>query len=227
MVNHLHRESITARRLTPDQVGHTASFSGVGGVIICSPIEPETAFLAAKHAASELSAASETGDALLAGITGMDGSFGFSGRPIDDPEQGALAGLIKTAAVEWNRVICRAIDLSPDFGDADAAAGQAVAELIRVEDGDPVEIGLRPDGRVTLVPVRALIGDGPLQLHPTDVVVITGGARGVTAACAWRLGPSQRCRHRLDRPIRTARCRAGLAPGGRGGGSHQTSHPPA
>ncbi len=187
MLNHLQRESITARRLTPDQVGHAASFSGAGGVIICSPIEPETAFLAAKHAASELSAASETGDALLAGITGMDGSFGFSGRPIDDPEQGALAGLIKTAAVEWNRVICRAIDLSPDFSDADAAAGQAVAELIRVEDGDPVEIGLRPDGRVTLVPVRALIGDGPLQLHPTDVVVITGGARGVTAACACAL----------------------------------------
>ena len=125
---------------------------------------------------------------MFASVTRMDGSFGFTGNAFDNPEQGALAGLVKTAALEWEAVVCRAIDCSPDFADPDAAAQQVVAELLTVCDHDPVEIGLRPDGgRVTLKPVPALIAEGPVLLDKKDVIVFTGGARGVTADCALYL----------------------------------------
>jgi hypothetical protein len=55
----------------------------------------------------------------------MDGAFGFTGNAFNDPEQGALAGLAKTAALEWQSVICRAIDLSPEFSAPDEAGRQA------------------------------------------------------------------------------------------------------
>jgi hypothetical protein len=50
-----------------------------------------------------------------------------------------------------------------------------------------VEIGLRPDRRVALKPVPAQTIDGPVAFDKNDVVVVTGGARGVTAACALAL----------------------------------------
>jgi NAD(P)-dependent dehydrogenase (short-subunit alcohol dehydrogenase family) len=132
----------------------------------------------------ELCSASTTGDRLLASVTCMDGAFGFTGNAFDNPEQGALAGLVKTAALEWDAVICRAIDLAPDFADPDSAAHKVIAELLTVFDQDPVEIGLSPDHRATLKPSPAQVAEGPIRLYKNDVVVVTGGARGVTAECA-------------------------------------------
>jgi NAD(P)-dependent dehydrogenase (short-subunit alcohol dehydrogenase family) len=188
MVSELANMKIEARLLAADAADNAANFAGTAGLILCGLTDPETAFLAAKHAAAELFSASAHGDALFAVTTGMDGAFGFTGNAFDHPEQGALAGLVKTAALEWDAVVCRAIDLSPDFADPDAAAHQVVAELTEVFDNDPVEIGLRPDGRVTLKPVPAQVAEGPpIFLDKNDVIVVTGGARGVTADCALYL----------------------------------------
>ena len=187
MVDELTNLKIDARLLASDAADNAASFAGTAGLILCGSTDPETAFLAAKHAAPELLGAATHGDALFAVATGMDGAFGFTGNAFDHPEQGALAGLVKTAALEWEAVVCRAIDLSPDFADPDAAAQRVVAELLTVCDHDPVEIGLRPDGRVTLKPVFAQVAEGPILLDKKDVIVVTGGARGVTADCALYL----------------------------------------
>ena len=187
MVSELANMNIETRLLAADAADNAASFAGMAGLILCGSTDPETAFLAAKHAAPELFSASVHGDALFAATTGMDGAFGFTGSAFDHPEQGALAGLVKTAALEWDAVVCRAIDLSPDFADPDAAAQQVVAELLDVFDHDPVEIGLRPDGRVTLKPIPAQVAEGPILLEKKDVIVVTGGARGVAADCALYL----------------------------------------
>ena len=187
VVTQLHGKGIAVRVLAPDEGVNAASFAGAAGLILGASTDPETAFLAAKHAAPELLSASENGDALFAVITCMDGAFGFTGNAFDNPEQGALPGLVKTAALEWEPVTCRAIDLSPDFSDPNTTAQQVIAELLTVNDHDPVEIGLGPDRRVTLKPVPAQTADGPIGLDKNDVVVVTGGARGVTAACALHL----------------------------------------
>jgi NAD(P)-dependent dehydrogenase (short-subunit alcohol dehydrogenase family)/acyl carrier protein len=187
MANQLEIKHIEARVIPIEAVDVEASFSGAAGLIMWGRIDPESAFLAAKHAAPELFSASENGDALFAVVTRMDGAFGFTGNAFNDPEQGALAGLAKTAAREWQSVICRAIDLSPEFSDPDEAGRQVLAELLTVDDPESVEIGLRPDRRVALKPVPAQTIDGPVAFDKNDVVVVTGGARGVTAACALAL----------------------------------------
>ncbi len=187
MVTELTNKNIAARLIPHDAVDNALSFAGAAGLILSGFTDPETAFLAAKRAAPELLSASTHGDALLAAITCMDGAFGFTGNAFDHPEQGSLSGLVKTAALEWDALICRAIDCSPDFADPDEAAQQVIAELMTVCDQDPVEIGLGADRRVTLKPVPAHVADGPIKLDKNEVVVVTGGARGVTAACALYL----------------------------------------
>ena len=183
----LEKTDLPCRVLNKNQIAEGSNLSGLSGLILCEGIDPETAFLAAKNAAAELAEAALTGDALFAAIIRMDGAFGFTGNAFDHAEQGALAGLIKTARLEWPSVSCRVIDLSPDFSDLDQAAQRAVSELSTLSPNDPVEIGLFPEKRVTLQPVPAETADGTLDLNSSDVVVITGGARGVTAACALSL----------------------------------------
>jgi acyl transferase domain-containing protein/NAD(P)-dependent dehydrogenase (short-subunit alcohol dehydrogenase family) len=184
LVSQLAGKDIAARLIPSEAVDNAANFTGAAGLVLCASTCPENAFLAAKHAAVELFSASRNGDALLAVVTCMDGAFGFTGNAFDNPEQGALPGLVKTAALEWESVICRAIDLGPDFSDPDRAAQQVVEELLSVRDPILLEIGLRPDRRVTLKPVPAQIDEGPIRFDSREVVVVTGGARGVTAACA-------------------------------------------
>ncbi len=108
-------------------------------------------------------------------ITSMDGAFGLKGKDFD-PFVGALAGIPKTIAHEWPEVFCRAIDRA-----AKVSVETVLEELMK--DG-PVEVALSKDRRETLTTVPVETTPGPAYLGPDDVVLVTGGARGVTAACA-------------------------------------------
>ncbi|UPT75511.1 MAG: SDR family oxidoreductase [Elusimicrobiota bacterium] len=120
---------------------------------------------------------------LVLTVTRMDGALGFSGGKDQDPAFGGLAGLIKTAAREWPSVRCRAIDADPALG-LDACARLLVKEM---GYDAPVEAGLTASGltSVALVERAAVAGRSPL--NPGDAVLVTGGARGVTAECALAL----------------------------------------
>jgi acyl transferase domain-containing protein/NAD(P)-dependent dehydrogenase (short-subunit alcohol dehydrogenase family) len=115
-----------------------------------------------------------TGGALFT-VTTLDGSFGMKGKSFD-PFIGGLAGLPKTIAHEWPEVFTRAIDRSPEV-----TVETVLEELMK--DG-PVEVALSPGRRETLVTAPAQAVAGTPHLGPDDVVLVTGGARGVTAACA-------------------------------------------
>ena len=131
-----------------------------------------------------LESAKLPGGAFFATLTRLDGAFGFGGGAIGDPLQGGLAGLAKTAAAEWPEVRVHALDVSPQWEDARAAARAVVAQLMA--DG-PVEVGLTPHGRRTPALRTAPYPDGRVRLEPGDVVVVSGGGRGITAACAIAL----------------------------------------
>ncbi len=120
---------------------------------------------------------------LLATVFRLDGSFGFADLdPEIDPTAGGLAGLVKTAIREWPEVAGKAIDLDYRFGDAEEAASAIADEILAA---GPVEVGIDRDGRRTLeladVPFSP---DRSLGLGARDLVVATGGARGVTADAA-------------------------------------------
>jgi len=158
----------------------------------CHDAYLQQAFRLIQRAGPSLRKAGAAGSAILATVSRMDGAFGFgdlTGK--GDPISGGLAGLTKTARHEWPDVHCKAIDLDPGFIDADQAAGQIVSEMFRV---GPVEVGLSERNRVELDLAVATIertGAHP-PLSEDDVVVVTGGARGVTGdaalalACAFR-----------------------------------------
>ncbi|HSO62088.1 MAG TPA: SDR family oxidoreductase [Desulfobacterales bacterium] len=142
------------------------------------------AFELAKSFAPDLMESARLEAAFFATVTRMDGAFGFSGQPIANPMQGALAGLAKTAAVEWPEVRCHALDVAPGWTDQRAVAQAVVAELMA---RGPVEIGLNPDARLTPALMPQAYPDGAIDITPGELVVISGGARGITAACALEL----------------------------------------
>jgi len=132
------------------------------------------------------------GAAMLVTVSRLDGAFGFGALgEKSDPLSGGLAGLLKTAHREWPQVHCKALDLDPASIVPGASAEQIVAEMFRA---GPLEVGLSAGRRVALeVAAAAAEGDG-LQppFAPGDVVIVSGGARGVTGeatlalARAWR-----------------------------------------
>ena len=125
------------------------------------------------------------GTTLFATVSRLDGRFGFEARQaLVDPLSGGLAGLTKSAAKEWPEIHCKAFDLGNDWPSASDAAIRLVDELFR---SGPVEIGLSPQGNsIPTVVEESLNGfqsSSPV-IRPGDLVIVSGGARGVTAEAA-------------------------------------------
>ena len=151
-------------------------------------------FLLAKGAAGDLERAARRGGGALIAATGLGGTFGSADAGSADffPGHGGVAGLMKTLAREWPGVRARVVDLDP----TDEPRGQAdrlVAEAL-ANDGWS-EVGYRSGSRVRLVAVPGRLDrSGPvrLDLEPGAPVVVTGGARGITAAVALELARAWR-----------------------------------
>ena len=141
------------------------------------------AFLLARRFGQELITSAKNGGAVFACVSAMDGGFGFKGLGISDPMQGGLAGLVKTAAIEWEGVTCHAIDISSQEKSEEIAKDIA-SEILSYS---PIEIALSGGQRFTLTLESAPYSDGKIALDSNDVVIITGGARGVTAQAAYAL----------------------------------------
>jgi len=153
-------------------------------------------FLLARALAADLGAAAQAGGACLIAATALGGRFASAGQARAEffPGHGGVAGLVKTLAREWPRVRCRVVDLAP--GDPAAALAQRLAGELFVGDGWP-EVGYDAGRRIRLRTVesplrsiRSIEGgrDGrPLDLRPGEPVVVTGGARGITALVAAEL----------------------------------------
>jgi len=147
------------------------------------------AFALTKYLASKLIKSASDGNALFATVTRLDGAFGFKQKKTVNPVQGGLAGLVKTAAIEWQDVCCHAIDIAPDWTENREIARAVVQEIL---SPGPVEIGLDSRYRCTLTLEPGPFPTGRLNLDKGDVVIISGGARGITAAAALALAKHTR-----------------------------------
>jgi acyl transferase domain-containing protein/NAD(P)-dependent dehydrogenase (short-subunit alcohol dehydrogenase family) len=188
---------INSVRISHDTLNHKDKLANAAGLLIIHNHEAQTKttdliddFKLTRHVALDLLDAADKGGAVFATITRLDGAFGFKGKDIPNPLQGALAGLAKTAAIEWEAVHCRALDITPDWQKNHEIANKVVTELLSYDPSQPIEIGLDSDARFALelktapLPHEVEIN---INLDPADVVVITGGARGVTAAATSAL----------------------------------------
>jgi len=148
-----------------------------------------TVFRAARSVAARF--AVQGGTFVVVQDTG--GDFGLSGS-----ERAWLAGvaaLARTAAMEWPRAHVRALDVERGERGPEAIAEAIATELLA--GGTDAEIGLRADGaRLTRVsqPAPLPVASGRLPLSSESVVVASGGARGVTAACLIALARATRAR---------------------------------
>jgi acyl transferase domain-containing protein/NAD(P)-dependent dehydrogenase (short-subunit alcohol dehydrogenase family) len=168
--------------------------TALAGLVLVAPMAPLQAFEWAKRCAPHLHQASRMGQALFCTVTRLDGAFGLKGGAIEAPEQGALAGLLKTAALEWPSVRCKALDIDPLWTDISAVADSIATEMIKYHNDVHMEVGLGPDGRrgLQMVPQEPGIPRA-LDLSAEEVVVVSGGARGVTAAAAMALSVHAPC----------------------------------
>jgi len=171
----------------------TNLFSRAGGVVILAPdTRTDESFLKqifglTRQCAPALLETAGEGGAFFATVSRLDGAFGFNGRKITDPMQGGLAGLAKTAALEWQGVCCKALDLEPNWQDHTQVAAAIVREVLNRAPSPTIEIGLAPDSRLTLELAKTPLDVPEVTLDPKDVFLVSGGARGVTAAAALEL----------------------------------------
>jgi acyl transferase domain-containing protein/NAD(P)-dependent dehydrogenase (short-subunit alcohol dehydrogenase family) len=184
-------QGINTIRVSLDILKYKNQLPAAAGLIIVQDPGSDTvdtdlkdAFALAQYLAPSLIESAEQKGAIFATVTRLDGGFGLKGGQITQPNQGGLAGLVKTAAIEWQNVHCRAIDIAPDWSDQRQVAKAIVTEIL---SPGPVEIGLEADQRFTLSMQPGSRPDGHINLAPRDVVVISGGARGITAAAALAL----------------------------------------
>jgi acyl transferase domain-containing protein len=187
----LTRQGINTIRISLDILKYKKQLPAATGLIIVQDpgsdavdTDLKYAFTLAKYLAPSLIESADQDGAIFATVTRLDGAFGLKGRQITQPNQGGLAGLVKTAAIEWQNVFCRAIDIAPDWSDQRQVANAIVTEVL---SPGPVEIGLDSDQRYTVTLQPEPYPDGHINLAPGDVVVISGGARGITAAAALAL----------------------------------------
>ncbi|WP_051327718.1 type I polyketide synthase [Desulfatirhabdium butyrativorans] len=146
----------------------------------------------ARHAAS-LQQAGQTGPAVFAGISFLDGGFGFWGRPVSHPLSGGLGGLVKTARIEWPGVFCRSVDVDPAWTDT-ASLAQCLVDVL-MADWEPsvVEMGVSPElsPETVLEPVLEAVPylqeNRDSWIQPSDTILISGGGRGIAASIAIAL----------------------------------------
>jgi len=119
---------------------------------------------------------------LLITVQATGGDFGMAGAG----ERAWTAGIgaaAKTAALEWPHVSVKAIDIELNSQPDEAIADAICRELLT--GGDQREVGLKANG-TRIIPL-AIEETSPTpvkaDIDATGVFVVTGGARGVTAAC--------------------------------------------
>lgn len=123
---------------------------------------------------------------LLVTVQATGGDFGLGGKSENAAWSTGLAALAKTASREWSNVAVKAIDVETENLSVERIAQELFAELIA--GGPEIEVGLQADGkRITLI-ANSVEGSGdPTPLADNAVIIVSGGARGVTAACLQEL----------------------------------------
>jgi acyl transferase domain-containing protein/NAD(P)H-dependent flavin oxidoreductase YrpB (nitropropane dioxygenase family)/NAD(P)-dependent dehydrogenase (short-subunit alcohol dehydrogenase family) len=151
--------------------------------------EVQSLYLLARGLEEGLRRQGQTGNAVLLAATQLGGRLGVGHEPLPAEycsTQGGILGFTKCIAHEWPEVLVRAIDLD---GSRPAAE---LAELLLAELGErdgPLEVGHAGARRVTTLTLPAPLTGAPrgIEIDARSTILVTGGARGITAAVALEL----------------------------------------
>jgi len=129
------------------------------------------------------------GNSLMIAATQLGGRLGVGAEPLPAEffsGQGGILGFTKCIAHEWPEVLVRAVDLDGSCSPAD------LAEQLLAEMGDPegpLEVGHVGSRRVTTLTLPSSLSDGnrAIEITAKSTILVTGGARGITAAVALEM----------------------------------------
>jgi malonyl CoA-acyl carrier protein transacylase/NAD(P)-dependent dehydrogenase (short-subunit alcohol dehydrogenase family) len=181
----------------------SVDFTGVDGLIHLATLPKGSGPKEVKRLFTLARQAVEADVRWIFAATGMGGSFGVEGNGFSYEGQGGVAGLLKSLAKERKGLRVRALDLDPHAG-VETLAGQIMVELTC--DDQLVEVAWNNGKRHSLRAVatgapthkdhRTSGGDATgatWKLESDSVVLITGGARGITAQAAMELARRANC----------------------------------
>ena len=122
----------------------------------------------------------------------LDGTLGYGTATAPDWVAAGVPGLVKSLNREWPTVYCRAVDLHPQL------SAEQVVERLLVEWQDThvaiAEVGYDAQlHRITPVPKEVSVARTAAPFQSSDVVVVTGGAQGITAQCVIALAQTAPC----------------------------------
>ncbi|MEN2470057.1 cytochrome P450 [Burkholderia sp. GS2Y] len=122
-------------------------------------------------------------------LTWQDGLMGYGDDALVQPLGGLWAGLAKTLPQELPNCNVRVLDIAPD--ETGRVDGLIARELYR---WGRFEVGHRGGRRHTLVATRdELPADAAPDWGPDDVVLFSGGARGIGFLAACEIAKRRRC----------------------------------
>ena len=125
--------------------------------------------------------------------TALGGDFGVAAADANFRRGGGLAGLVKSVAKEFSELRAHWVDF--DLSDSLDVIARAIEQELLAENHLP-EVAYKAGRRYAreVVPTELTTGslDG-LPLTPESTVLITGGARGITALIAIELAKRYRC----------------------------------
>jgi acyl transferase domain-containing protein/NAD(P)H-dependent flavin oxidoreductase YrpB (nitropropane dioxygenase family)/NAD(P)-dependent dehydrogenase (short-subunit alcohol dehydrogenase family) len=140
-----------------------------------------------RAARPDLERRGSAGGAFLVAVTSMGGALGTKSSPSIIPTHAGVVATIRTLALELP-VRCKAIDL--DSREAVAVLGRRVFDEIASDDVT-LAVGYESGRRVTVAPAPAPLDSSDASAAPcidsNGVVLLTGGARGITAEVAYAL----------------------------------------
>ncbi|MFI5689516.1 SDR family NAD(P)-dependent oxidoreductase [Streptomyces sp. NPDC051636] len=155
------------------------------------------ALLLAGRTQQVLEHTTQDGRAAFITVTRLDGRLGLTGEASEARATlGGVTGLVKTLAIEAPALFCRALDFAPSLAPEECAE-LFLAELYDAEV-ELTQVGHAVDGTRHTVSLAPETDDSlpgiPGAAEPTadDLLVVTGGARGVTAACVIGLARTHR-----------------------------------
>ena len=156
-------------------------------------LDVRSLYALARAAEADLKQAGRAGGALFAVATGRGGDFGLHPNPATPPTHYAAADFTKTLALEFTNVLCKVVDL--DATDPVVILQKKLIEELTSPD-ETLQAGLPGDRRLTVVPQAEPLGTlTARQIQRDWVILVTGGARGITAEIARRL--AERCQPSL------------------------------
>ena len=160
------------------------------GIVNLFPMDHNGQFLRESFELFLASAATfEQGPAFFVTVLSEDGAYGFESPTEEAGFCGAAAGATKSFAREYPETTVRVLDLHPDL------TKDASVELIlrSVRESFPLETAVAADGRLRAVRLAPTLDQGEeVGLKSGDVVLVSGGARGITAWCLRRFAEQRK-----------------------------------